>query len=1599
MSGLSLQNFIDISSGRYNAGQVDITTDKNGNEVLKKVNNHTFLTSKNNVVLDPEKVIKVKTAFINALKESHVSNEQLSKIRERIGLPESISIHDYSGLESETLSFAEKRFTPLTRKEINAILKEVVLSGKGAANADGSANITRKQINSINNSYNISGSKAETRDVLNSQAKIQSDIRQKATDSTFNNIVKMLSFDTGSLDGIFKSRCENHTGENAVNENAAEKTAITNTFKSMFSSVLRMLSPSVSESGTFMICGKPAVITKDDSGKLLVTVGKGVMATTISLNATAENVLQSMMIRATKDSAFLGKENMQSLLDSVFSHDLDGNLAVDDRNSLTRQFCLVITELTSRTQKFDVQNNNPKVEVQNNNAKADVQNNNPKADVQNKITFEGIFKGNYNTSLLVEIAERALNGEVIKPDDLVRYHEELMKDNSNLTEEMQQLLKEVANIPLSRSSPNVELSVSLTQPVEKIAENIAPGLPGAANLRGELKTADIKNFLADLIFSDDAIAADSGSQKAGDVLRSVLGDPKNVSAFAEIIRNPEVLNGTSTPAVVDVLKKGFQNMRTALDPYFQKTTGKSIDGAAGDGAKFLEDFTEFLKNEKALPGSVLFSFNTIIQDMAIARSLPGAANLGGELKTADIKNFVADMIFSDDTIAADSGSQKAGDVLRSVLGDPKNVSAFAEIIRNPEALNGTSTPAVVDVLKNGFQNMRTALGPYFQETTGKSIDEAAGDRAKFLEDFTKFLKNEKALPGSVLFSFNAIIQNMANNGCKILQNVINEVFNFDTKPVNELGGLTVNPYDKMNPTEIKAELGKKSLNNIIDNASSDTSVPGQMGLFKQVLCDYFVTMNKADKKTMFASALRFADTFNFADADGKPLEGAALESAKQSATVKFTGAILKGTGPLMQKMLQGMPRDVVGPFADALDDMKSNLAPIPRKIVQAHLMKMINDSNQKIKQIDIKQSLGAASVGEAFLCDFKYVGDEGKEQSGSYVVKIMRHDVEARVKREAEVFKNAAQKIGPGMEKTWEGLYEQYKKEFDFTLEAQNISEGEKIYEVADNGSDHKYWTVAPEVSSMHLANKLVEPSKNALVGTQAVGSTADRYFKETIKEIQGYTASMFAIDPATGRIKWDPQTKQPVLSSDVTDAGPKSVRNGVELVLPKIINAQKKLIQASRVWFTEALLGSGQFHGDCHAGNIMIAEYKTTFIDFGNFYKLETRPALDQTGAQILDTENKPVMVDEKNELLKLIMGTTVRNKEVFMKGFKNLLSPSGMASFETNRDKVDAIVTTILGKGDFSFDVCYRLKACLSELQKLGLELPPQINCFVQSMMRLQNSIAEMNTIINQCNKIYEVANNYRIPSDKVITDEFDLYGQVLSYSLTEEGRISVTEMDDDEEITVPQFHKKIREIYGGGSTSASTCKNFNKGGDYYEKLFARISKGSNPLEEAEKIQNLLLGHLDLKNSENDRGIRDTLVKSMDSFKEQIQKAGDDPKLKEQAIHSFTKSFCVSQGYAINFLMTDNLDTTKIKAPASFANVIMSTFFDDVDVAMDIINKKFKSDSSTLKNSVIKEGGKLGVGMLDIFTKGIDYLFEKIKDSTMKMGGDDSYQIDIGI
>ena len=64
---ISLAQFNRIASGEYNAGLVDLKTDNQGNLTgeLTKVNNHVHRTSKNTVVLSPERVLEVKEAFLN----------------------------------------------------------------------------------------------------------------------------------------------------------------------------------------------------------------------------------------------------------------------------------------------------------------------------------------------------------------------------------------------------------------------------------------------------------------------------------------------------------------------------------------------------------------------------------------------------------------------------------------------------------------------------------------------------------------------------------------------------------------------------------------------------------------------------------------------------------------------------------------------------------------------------------------------------------------------------------------------------------------------------------------------------------------------------------------------------------------------------------------------------------------------------------------------------------------------------------------------------------------------------------------------------------------------------------------------------------------------------------------------------------------------------------------------------------------------------------------------------------------------------------------------------------------------------------------------
>ena len=80
MTDLTLKDFNKIATGSYNAGIVDIATDRHGRATLIKLNNHVHKTSKNNVVLSLSKICEIKEKFISALANSGVKELCINKL-------------------------------------------------------------------------------------------------------------------------------------------------------------------------------------------------------------------------------------------------------------------------------------------------------------------------------------------------------------------------------------------------------------------------------------------------------------------------------------------------------------------------------------------------------------------------------------------------------------------------------------------------------------------------------------------------------------------------------------------------------------------------------------------------------------------------------------------------------------------------------------------------------------------------------------------------------------------------------------------------------------------------------------------------------------------------------------------------------------------------------------------------------------------------------------------------------------------------------------------------------------------------------------------------------------------------------------------------------------------------------------------------------------------------------------------------------------------------------------------------------------------------------------------------------------------------------
>ncbi len=439
-----------------------------------------------------------------------------------------------------------------------------------------------------------------------------------------------------------------------------------------------------------------------------------------------------------------------------------------------------------------------------------------------------------------------------------------------------------------------------------------------------------------------------------------------------------------------------------------------------------------------------------------------------------------------------------------------------------------------------------------------------------------------------------------------------------------------------------------------------------------------------DKRSMISSMIRYSN--------------------ENTSDASKLGAMLKGAGPLMHKLLQGLELPGMDPdFKTALDDMKSNLNPIDPKYVQAQMLKLVESSNGSILKLSINKPLGAASVGQAFLVTVTPKDGEAYQA----VLKIIRPEVSVKTKREFEQFMIEAKRI-PGMEDTYKGLYDQYKKEFSLQLEADNIKLGQQVY---NDGID------MDRVETMSLVDGIPATETSMLI-KQAPGDTLDRYIKKTKARI-------------------DEIRSTPVTTME------QYINNRLELqtLYRQMRDINQSLGVTAKKWLNKCLFAeSGFFHGDMHPGNLMVApsdptdpqsKTKITIIDYGNASKLteaQTKAILKVNVACSFggvyqfeaDSEQKPIV--EKNTV------------NMFLSGFKALLSEGDRKLFEKReKELVDNVIKPVLLKGAKN-EVGVRLALLIRKLQQAGIPIPGAIINMAESEKRLSNGIDELNAITDE-------------------------------------------------------------------------------------------------------------------------------------------------------------------------------------------------------------------------------------------------------------------------
>ena len=911
--------------------------------------------------------------------------------------------------------------------------------------------------------------------------------------------------------------------------------------------------------------------------------------------------------------------------------------------------------------------------------------------------------------------------------------------------------------PVQIAADDVELTAkkttdeSVTYPVlEKPSKEVVSFL---VNVVGLAENA-VKGGTQDKAFKPGSIGARLAAElvKNGEPLPQVLKDANaakslrdaldvNCDAFLRFVFDTK----NALAAVSPLLKPEMEQLAAKIRALIVETTGCAsfagkLDLSALPG-KLADKLMAFIRNDVALEKMAkLFSVAEPTFEVGKLKAnaeLAAAAYKKGDeaAKTKDASNALTavnylkgdasytefsspqalkNVVLQFAQIATNPGMQKA-ETAKALLTADNNraLKAILAVLTNPGLLTAAVVPQMRGVVRRFMEAIVRHIAGEIPTRKAMNPAELTQGDVNAIYDLFANPKSAAALDramGKVATAFGSFQKEVG----AAVQDLVDKVFNLKALKVK---GVVTSPYASMTPAEIKDSLDKLDLDEILDDANVNPNRPGTLAFTMNVLQNYFAKLKPEAMRDMLANALCTEPA-----KDGEPqVEG----------DCRLLSGVFQSTGPLLQKMLQGLDKRVLAQeyrdaFGKVLDNMKSSMPHLPDQYVTDKLTEFMKATGGKVYSIKPKETLGAATGGETFLCRVKrkvvekgFFSDTTKNVEEDLVVKVMRPDIEKIVAAEKEIFDEAASKV-PGMASAWKSQYATIEKEFDFRNEEKNVRVGE-LYQVEGTKVDVD---LAPDLNTLRMPAD-VHATKDVIILQKVEGAPLDKKLSETRAELREQFARVFQTDPETGKWKTDEKGRY-VLRTDDKESDILWARKHSTQLVEILFRSSKLMKQASGKWMKEAFFKSGIFHNDMHGGNLMVeivrGKTNVTMIDFGNLDKIE---------------------VKDRTHLCNMLIFSAARDAESFCKELFGLVElhakETGIALSASDRGKVRAIVDSILAKGKAREDAGYRFLAILEELRKLGVTLPESIYGVSRGLSRLQSSLEDLADVTKKAHAIY--------------------------------------------------------------------------------------------------------------------------------------------------------------------------------------------------------------------------------------------------------------------